>query len=87
MRALHIHAKLHAFYLTALWLWAGILVVIKWWIVFDVVAYALLAIAALVLRMQATARSRSREKREEAGRATSSAPRGSVPMAWMTDWS
>lgn len=61
MRALLAHAKLHAFYLVALWLWGGILVVIKWWIMFDLVACALLAVVATAMRMQHSGRSRSRQ--------------------------
>lgn len=76
------HAKLHAFYLVALWLWAGILVIIKWWIMFDLVACALLTVVATGMRMQHSARRRSRQMTDMAVR---SAPGARIPRSWMTD--
>lgn len=82
MRALLAHAKLHAFYLVALWLWGGILVAIKWWIMFDLVACALLAVVATAMLMQHSAQRRSSEMTDTAVR---SAPGANIPRVWMTD--
>lgn len=51
MQALLAHAKLHAFYLMALWFWGGILVTLKWWIALDAAACVLLTSVALAMRM------------------------------------
>lgn len=51
MRDVLAHAKLHAFYLSALWLWGGVLVVLKWWIAFDAAVCVLLALAAVLVRL------------------------------------
>ena len=50
MRAIFAQARLHAFYLTALWFWGGILIVWQWWIAFDLVIFAILALTAILIR-------------------------------------
>ena len=54
MRAIFAQAKLHAFYLMALWFWGGILVVWQWWIAFDVAACVLLTLIALAMQVHRT---------------------------------
>lgn len=51
MRTILSHAKLHAFYLMALWFWGGILIALKWWIAFDVLVCVLLMLVALAMRI------------------------------------
>ena len=51
MQAFFSQVKLHAFYLTALWLWGGIVIVLKWWVAFDCAACLVLAMVAVAIRM------------------------------------